>query len=365
MASKLAELMSAYFNIDLLASEIIVSIILFALAMTTGWIIYSIFRRYLSRWAKTTRTKIDDEIISSIKAPVLLLALLVGAYYGLGALSPLQPYSELLAAIFTVAQVLIVTFIITRVTNVLINWFAERAKREKRMSEHILYVLKRLVQATVYIFAFLVILVTFKIDLSGIVVGLGVGGIAIALALQSVLGDVFSAFSIYFDKPFEVGDFIMVGDHSGSVKKIGIKSTRLELLQGEELVISNRELTTSNIRNFKKLKKRRIVFKLSVAIDTPLEKLRKIPSVISKIITNIESAEIDRVHFTKFGDFSLDFEVVYYMKTPNYAEYMDTQQVINFAIMETFEKEGIKMPLPTQTIFLRNVEHPQKRVLRA
>jgi small-conductance mechanosensitive channel len=354
MASVLAELISEYSNLDLLTSEIIASIIIFAVAMITGWIVYSVFRRYLSRWARTTKTKIDDEIIRNTRAPVLLLALLVGAFYGLESLSLLQPYSDLLAALFTVGQVLIVTFIITRITNVLISWFAKRARREKRLSEHILFVLKRIIQATIYTFAFLVILVAFRIDLSGVVVGLGVGGIAIALALQTVLGDVFSAFSIYFDRPFEVGDFIVVGDFSGTVRKIGVKSTRLELLQGEELIISNRELTQSSVRNFKKLKKRRIIFRLNVDAGTSLEKLKRIPSIVSDIIRSVESAEFDRIHFTKFGEFSLEFEIVYYMKTPDYVKYMDTQQTINFAIIEVFEKEGIKMPFPTQTILLQN-----------
>ena len=190
------------------------------------------------------------------------------------------------------------------------------------------------------------------IDLSGVVVGLGVGGIAIALALQTVLSDVFSAFSIYFDKPFEIGDFIVVGDYSGTVKKIGIKSTRLQLLQGEELVISNRELTTASVRNFKKMKKRRIVFALGVTCDTPLEKLRKIPEVISKIIEKMELAELDRVHFKEIGDFSLNFEIVYYMKVRDYVEYLNTQEKINFAIIEALEREDIEMAFPTQTIYL-------------
>ncbi|MCW3993646.1 MAG: mechanosensitive ion channel family protein, partial [Candidatus Bathyarchaeota archaeon] len=157
---------------------------------------------------------------------------------------------------------------------------------------------------------------------------------------------------IYFDKPFEIGDFIVVGDYSGTVKQVGIKSTRLQLLQGEELVISNKELTTASVRNFKKLKKRRIIFTLGVTYDTPLKKLQKIPEMISKIIEKMELAELDRVHFKKIGDFSLNFEVVYYLKVGDYVKYMDTQQEINFAIIEAFEKEGIEMAFPTQTIFL-------------
>jgi small-conductance mechanosensitive channel len=349
----LAELLQDYFNLGQLESEIAAAVIIFVLSVVVGWTIYLTFRKYFSRWAKRTKTKIDDEILRNIKAPVLILATLFGLYYALNSLSFLKSYSQILEIIFTVAQILVVTFIITRIINIIVNWFAERARREKKVSKHILFVLKQAIKAAVYIFAFLAILAAFNVDLSGVVVGLGVGGIAIALALQNVLSDVFSAFSIYFDRPFEVGDFIVVGDYAGTVKKIGIKSTRLQLLQGEELVISNRELTTTSLRNFRKLKKRRVLFMLSVAADTPVEKLKKIPGLIQKIIENIESAEFDRAHFTEFGDFTLNFQIVYYMKTSDYNEYLNAQQRINLEIIEAFEKEGIVMPFPTQTIFMR------------
>lgn len=352
LASSLAELLDEFFQIGQLASEVIASAVILLLAMVIGWIIYKVFRRYFTRWAKGTKTKIDDEILRNTRAPILFLAVLAGVYYGLGSLSILNPYSELLTAIFWVAQILVITFIITRVTNILVTWFAERAKRENKMSDHILYLLKRLIQGIVYLFAFLSILVAFRIDLSSVVLGLGVGGIAIGLALQSILSDAFGAFSIYFDRPFEVGDFIVVDKYSGTVKKIGLKSTRLQLLQGEELVISNKQLTTSSVRNFKKLKKRRVTFTLGITCDTSLEKLRKIPEIISNILENRELVEFDRVHFANIGDFSYNFEVVYFMKTSDYVKYMDTQQEINFAIIEAFEKEGINMAFPTQTIIL-------------
>jgi len=356
VASSLEELLQAYFNLGQLEGEIIASAITFALVVVVGWLIYAIFRRYLSRWAKKTKTKIDDEIIRNVKAPILLLAFLIGLYYGLQPLSFLEPYAEILAIAFTVAQILIITFIATRVINVLISWLAERAGRGKRVSEHLLFVLKQVIRAVVYVFAFLAILVAFDVDLSGVVVGLGVGGIAVALALQNVLSDVFSAFSIYFDRPFEVGDFVVVGEYSGTVKRIGIKSTRLQLLQGEELVISNRQLTTTSIRNFRRLKKRRVAFKLSVAANTPLNKLKKIPTIVAEVIRKVELAEFDRVHFTEFGEFSLDFEAVYYLKTSDFAKYMDARQEINFAILEAFEKAGLVMPFPTQTILLQKTD---------
>jgi small-conductance mechanosensitive channel len=345
-------LIQNFLSLGQLESEVMVFIIIFLLSVTMGRIVYSIFKRYLVHWAKKTDTKIDDQILKNIKAPIIFLSILLGLHYGLQPLSFLVPYSETLSQLFSVAQILVGTFIIFRVLNVLVGWFSERAKSEKRMSEHLLSVLKQIIQGIVYIFAFFAILSVFKVDLSGIVVGLGVGGIAIALALQNILGDAFGAFLIYFDRPFEVGDFITVDDYSGTVKKIGIRSTRLQLLQGEELVMSNTELTSTSIQNFRKLEKRRVVFKFGVAATTSLNKLKKIPGIIERIIRNVSGVDFVRVHFAEFGDFSLNFEVVYYIKTSDYTKYMDAKQKINFAVMEAFEKENIIMPYPTQTIFV-------------
>jgi small-conductance mechanosensitive channel len=319
---------------------------------------YSVFERYFTRWARKTKTNLDDKILQNVKAPFIVLAIIIGTYFSLGSLSLLAPYSELVAAAFTVAEVLVVTFVAIRIANILTSWYADRSvKKGKEVNNHILFVLKKIVQAIIYIFAFLAILVIFKIDLTNVVVGLGIGGIAIALALQNVLGDAFSAFSIYFDRPFEIGDFIVIGEYAGTVKKIGMKSTRVQLLQGEELVLSNRELTTSSVRNFKKLEKRRIVFVVHVAYNTPFEKLRKIHKLIEEIFNGIKWAQLDMVYFKEIGNSSFDFEIVYYMQTPDYSKYLETQEKINFAIIEAFQKKGIELPFPTQTIFLNSDTH--------
>lgn len=351
----LAELLQQYLGLSQLISEIVAFVMIFTLAIVIAWIGHSLFKRYLVRWAAKTQTHLDDEILRNVRAPIFLLAILFGLYYGLVGVASLQPYSKEFALAFTVGQILVVTFIITRITNVLISWYAEQSvKRGRHVSNHILFILKKVLQFLIYSFALLIILGVFNVDLSGAIVGLGVGGIAIALALQSILSDALSAFSIYFERPFEIGDFIVVGDYAGTVNKIGMKSTRIQLLQGEELIISNKELTSKSVRNFKKLQRRRIVFTVKVTYDTSIEKLKKIPKIIAKILKETEMAELDRVHFSQFGDFSLDFEVVYYIETGDYTKYMDIQQRINYRILEEFEKENIEMAYPTQKIFYVN-----------
>lgn len=341
-----------------LIGQLIISGIYFLIAVLIGLIVYRIFERYFTNWAGKTKTSLDDEILSNIKSPIYLVVIVIGLYYALTPLEVLDPFSFEITLIFSIIEILLVSFAITRVINVLVAWYAERCRdREKDVSDHILFLLKRLLHIAVYIFAFLFVLYAFGINLSGAVVGLGVGGIAIAFALQNVLSDLFSAFTIYFDRPFEIGDFVIIGADMGTVKKIGMVSTRIQTLQGEELVVSNQELITTRIRNFKQMEKRRIVFGLGVIYGTPLSKLKKIPGIIKKIINEVDLAEVDRVHFKEFGDFSLNFEAVYYINSKDYAVYMDTQQEINFKIKKAFEEEGIEMAFPTQTVFVKGVNN--------
>ena len=351
----LSDLLQQYIGLSQIVSEIIAFSIIFSLAMIIAWIGHSIFKKYLCTWASRTKTNLDDEILRNVRAPIFLLGILFGLYYGLVGIASLQAYAQDFATAFTVGQILVVAFIITRITNVLVSWYAEqRVKREKTVSNHLLFILKKVLQIVIYVFALIIILGVFGQDLSGIVVGFGVDLGAVRFAVQNILSDALTAFSIYFDRPFEVGDFVVVGDYAGTVTKIGIISTRIHLLQGEELVISNKNLIATSVRNFKKLKRRRIVLTVKVTCDTSAEKLKKIPQIIANILKETNMADLDRVHFKQFGDFSLDFEVVYYIRTGDYNKYMDIQQQINYGILEEFEKEKIEMAYPTQKIFYVN-----------
>jgi small-conductance mechanosensitive channel len=351
----LSNLLHQYLGLSQIISEIIAFALIFTLAIVIAWIGHSLFKRYLCRWTRRTKTNLDDEILRNVRAPIFLLAILFGLYYGLTGIASLQAYSGDIATAFTVGEILVATFTITRVINVLISWYAEQSvKRGRQVSNHILFILRKVLQIVIYVFALVIILGVFGQNLSGIVVGLGVGGIAIALAIQNILSDALTAFSIYFDHPFEIGDFIVVGDYAGTVTKIGIISTRIQLLQGEELVISNKNLISTSVRNFKKLQRRRIVFTVKVTSETSVEKLKKIPQIIANIINKTELTQLDRVHFRDFGDFSLDFEVVYYISTGDYNKYMDIQQQINYGILEEFDRKKIEMAYPTQKIFYVN-----------
>jgi small-conductance mechanosensitive channel len=196
------------------------------------------------------------------------------------------------------------------------------------------------------------VLENLNFDVSALVASLGVGGIAVALAAQNILGDLFASLSILFDKPFVVGDFIIVDDLPGTVEKVGLKTTRVRSLFGEQLVFSNNDLLSSRIKNYKRMEERRVVFPLGVTYQTGAEQLELIPGIIKKTIEKQEKVRFDRSHFKGYGDFALLFETVYWVTEPDYNLYMDIQQKINLELFHLFEEQGIEFAYPTQTIHL-------------
>jgi small-conductance mechanosensitive channel len=199
---------------------------------------------------------------------------------------------------------------------------------------------------------FLLALDNMGVDITALVAGMGIGGIAVALAAQNILGDLFASLAIVLDKPFVIGDFIIVGDLMGSVEYIGLKTTRVRSLSGEQLVFSNKDLLGSRIRNYKRMVERRVVFSVGVVYDTPAEKLAAIPKMIKDIIVSQDKTRFDRAHFESFGAYSLNFEAVYFVLSGDYNLYMDIQQSINMEIFTGFAKDGIEFAFPTQTLYV-------------
>ncbi|MBK8575396.1 MAG: mechanosensitive ion channel family protein [Elusimicrobia bacterium] len=196
----------------------------------------------------------------------------------------------------------------------------------------------------------IILLDNFGFKLSAIITGLGIGGVAVALASQAILGDLLSYVSILFDKPFEVGDFIVVGEARGTVEVIGIKTTRLRSLGGEQLVFSNTDLTGSRVQNFKRMQERRVLFRVGVTYDTPVNVVQQIPGLLRTIVETVPQTRFDRAHFVAFGPSSLDFEIVFYVLSPDYNVSMDVQQAINLAIKMEFDSRNVSFAFPTQTI---------------
>ncbi|MDW8052992.1 MAG: mechanosensitive ion channel family protein [Anaerolineae bacterium] len=241
--------------------------------------------------------------------------------------------------------------------------YLERYRRQ-RLSEDAsavtaIQALGLLVRAALWTLALLVALENLGINVSALIASVGLASIAIGLAVQNILGDLFAALSIVVDKPFVVGDFIMVDNFMGTVERIGLKSTRVRSLTGEQLVFSNSDLLRSRLRNFKDLQERRAVLNVGVVYQTPLECLQRIPLILREVIERTPGVRFERAHFKEFGPSALIFEAVYWVQTPDFVAYMDAQQAVNLALLERFNAEGIAFAYPTQTLFVYEATAPR------
>jgi small-conductance mechanosensitive channel len=192
------------------------------------------------------------------------------------------------------------------------------------------------------------------VNVTALVAGFGIGGIAVALAAQNVFADLFASLAIVLDRPFEVGDFIIVGDLLGTVEHIGMKTTRVRSLSGEQLIFGNTDLLGSRIRNFKRMKERRVVFSFGVVYGTPADRMEQIPGWVREAVESQSPVRFDRAHFKEYGESALQFEVVYYVLVSDYTRYMDIQQAINLQILRTFEEHGVAFAYPTRTIHVHS-----------
>jgi len=192
------------------------------------------------------------------------------------------------------------------------------------------------------------------VNITGLLAGLGIGGIAVALAVQNILGDLLASLSIVLDKPFVIGDMIVVDKLMGTIEHIGLKTTRVRSIDGEELIFSNNDLLKSRIHNYKRMQERRIVFGFGVVYQTPEEKLTIINDIVKQVIETRERVRFERVHFKEYGESALKYEAVYHVKGPDYRIYMDVQEAINLDIFRRFRKEGIEFAYPTRTVHLQS-----------
>lgn len=209
-----------------------------------------------------------------------------------------------------------------------------------------------LLRFAVWTAAVLFVLDNMGFNVSTFIAGLGIGGAALALASQAILGDTFSSFAISLDRPFEVGDFIVVDALNGTVEHIGLKTTRVRSSTGELLIFANSDLTRSRIKNFQQMQQRQAKFRVAITYQTPVEKVRLVPEILKAAVTAQPYVKLDRAHFQSFGDYALLYEVVYFVNKPDYNLYMDIQQSINLQILEALAREGISLAYPTQTVFV-------------
>lgn len=303
---------------------------------------------------KRTRTKADDYAIEALERIPTTFFIFLAIYLGL--LTVQLP--ENLKKASDIFIIIVFTYYLARFLQKIINYSTARiiqARKEAGLAHEasVVRLASMFVKATIWAVAALFILSNFNVNITSILAGLGIGGVAFALIIQNIVGDLFSSLSIYIDKPFQVGDFIEVGEDSGEVQKIGIRSTRILTLEGDELTISNKELTDIRIRNWERLQRRRHTFHLQFSYQNNPQVLRHVPDLLKKIINSYKLAEFSRAHLEEFGDYSLKYEVVYYVNSHKFMDFIETKQKINLKILEALARERIELAYPTQDIYLK------------
>jgi len=306
---------------------------------------------HLSKITKKTENFYDNAAIESLRQVKWFFYVILGLFLGTRYLVIPENLNEIIKGVTTFFVIIQISLSLVAFLDHCLDGQQARNREKEGHKSTALNGLRIIIKLTVWISAFLFLLANFGVNITTLVAGLGVGGIAFALAVQNILEDLLSSVSIYMDKPFEIGDYIVVGEGQGTVRHIGLKTTRIETLHGEELVISNKELTQARIQNFRKMKKRRADFVIGVTYNTDVKQVKNAIKIIKSIFKGIKDCKLDRVHFHEFAESSLNLEIVYYMNTRDYAAYMNTQQKINLAILDKFKKEGIEFAYPTRVVY--------------
>jgi small-conductance mechanosensitive channel len=325
--------------------------------LATLWFVVRVLLRRVAAFAHKTETDIDD-LVAHVGAQTKLSLLTVPAMY-IGSLVLILP--EVVTTWFRVAAV--TAFLIQAavwgdaVLDFVLQDYREEHGEEDNEQLTTVGAVTFVMRLVLYGLVALLALDNIPgVEVTALIGSLGIGGIAVALAVQSILSDLFASLSIALDRPFVLGDLIVVGSESGIVEHIGLKTTRMRSLSGEQLVLGNNDLLSSRIRNYGRMAERRVVSTIGVAAETSIDKLETIPSMLREIIAAQPMTRFGRAHLVKFSDFALDYEIVYYLQDPDYDLYMDTHQAICLRILQRFSDEGIRIPYPSQVVYVAQQE---------
>ena len=318
-------------------------------------LVLPIVTRRLEALSKRTQIIIDDAAVNALRATRLLLVAVVAAEIGSHALDLPGAAQKIVRGASTIALFLQVGLWLAALLKFWLDRSEQRARSSNPGAVTSLSAVGFVGRVVLWAIVVLLILDNLGFNITALVAGLGIGGVAVALAVQNILGDLFASLSIVIDKPFVVGDFIIVDDYMGAVEHVGLKTTRIRSLGGEQIVFSNSDLLKSRLRNYKRMFERRVVFKFGVTYQTTAEQLEKIAPLLKRIIEGQKDVRFDRAHFFAFGDSSLDFEVVFWVLSADYNLYMDIQQAVNLALMRELAALGVQFAYPTRTL---HVEGP-------
>ena len=308
---------------------------------------------HLKKLAQKTSTGLDDFIIRLIHLVVIPFLHYLLVYFVTLSILQIHP---IVKKIMYVIWIFSVVFYIIQLIMEIIHYSIENTILKNEGNESLVKSfegINLIIKGILWLVGLIFITENLGLKVTTALAGLGITGLALALALQHILVDLLSYFSILLDKPFIVGDFIEVGELTGTVEHIGIKTTRVRSLRGEEIIFSNQKLTSNTIKNYKRMKKRRVVFNTGIDYNTPIDKLKKIPNIIKNIVTTINDVEFERTNLVSFEDYNILFETVYYINDRDFSKFRHVQEQINLKLKQKFDEEKIEFAFPTQTIYLK------------
>ncbi len=329
-----------------------------AVVLVVFYLLQRLVVHRVADYAKRTASAIDDAIADILGRTKLWFGLAVAIYLGAHSLTLPERVARVLDHFIAIAVIVQLAVFANRALALWLGHYLAEKRERDAASATTLSVLGFIGRVALWSITLLLILDNLGVNITALVTGLGIGGVAVALAVQNILGDIFASLSIALDKPFVIGDFIVVGEHLGTVEYIGLKTTRIRSLSGEQIVFGNADLLESVIRNYKRMDERRVLFQFGAIYQTPYEKLVRIPAIVREIVESLDKTRFDRAHFKAYGDSSLDFEVVYSVRDPDYNLYRDIQQAINLALFRRFAEEGIEFAYPTRTLYLAHTARP-------
>lgn len=339
-------------SLQTVIKDILIATIILFLGYFLLKVVKNILFRQLRKIVAKTATTLDDKIVEIIDKHIIPVG-----YFGLMYLIFVElKLDAILLGIFRIFFVVAATVCTSKflidLSRVIVHFYSEKYHHNSLMIERNINALFPALRVLIWSLAVVFILSNLGFDIAAIIAGLGIGGVALALASQGVLQDLFSYFAILFDRPCEIGDLISIDDFMGYVEHIGIKTTRIKALSGEQLILANTDLTSSRVRNFKRMQSRQIIMKLRVIYETDNDLLAQAPKIIEQAISPLENITFDLVYFTEFGDYSLDFEVIYYVHSNELRQYRLAKHRVNLALKRAFTEAGLEFAYPTQLNYL-------------
>jgi len=320
-----------------------------AVALSILLVVFAVQRlliRWLSNWQRPKATKMDPALINAVESTKLWLIVFVALYFGSQYLELGKKTALILDRIVTVAVLLQVGMWLGAILDFWIASSRVRAQQHDVGTATSLSALNFIGKLLLWMVMLLFVLDNLGINVTALVASLGIGGIAVALAVQNILGDLFASLSIVVDKPFVIGDAMAVDGFSGTVEHVGLKTTRLRADTGEQLIFSNSDLLKARLRNYKRMYERRVVMTVDVEFATPVDVVEAIPGMLRDIVTSQKQTRVDRAHLKALVGGAYQFELVYWMLDPAYGLYMDTRQQVLLAIVRRFEADGIRFLFP-------------------